>query len=209
MKAQRTLIEKHYWNEEGAYSEEISQMTAEQVPAIGRAKNLMGEILRASNRLYYEYCNNGNGNAIVVIDADPEEIACPCCNGTGCCLVLNEDGEEEEIDCECCGGCGYVYEDNGGVEYRVNEYWLGFVNLIKEAFTDTDDDKNTPEFIKEAGFAMDSLKAFLEECAPSGDKWYFNDDNMHRYDLMMDLVYEYAMNHQNDSREIPAWYENE
>lgn len=54
---------KHYWNNEGVYDKEFAQLTEELVPATGMAKNLRGELVRAANRLYYEYCNNGNCNA--------------------------------------------------------------------------------------------------------------------------------------------------
>ena len=31
---------------------------------------------------------------------------------------------------------------------------------------------------------------------------------MHMYDLMIDLVYEWAVEHENDNNPIPAWYNN-
>lgn len=66
---------KHYWNNEGVYDKEFTQLTEELVPAVGRAKNLRGELVRAANRLYYEYCNNGNCNAAEpVYFEEPEEF---------------------------------------------------------------------------------------------------------------------------------------
>ena len=63
MKIRSTELSKHYWNNEGAYETEFKQLTDELMPATGRAQYLVGEVVRAANRLYYEYCNNGNMNA--------------------------------------------------------------------------------------------------------------------------------------------------
>lgn len=63
MKIRSTELSKHYWNNEGAYETEFKQLTDELMPAGGRAQYLVGEVVRAANRLYYEYCNNGNCNA--------------------------------------------------------------------------------------------------------------------------------------------------
>ena len=63
MKIRSTELSKHYWNNEGAYEAEFKQLTDELMPATGRSQYLVGEVVRAANRLYYEYCNNGNCNA--------------------------------------------------------------------------------------------------------------------------------------------------
>ena len=63
---------KHYWYNEGVYDKEFTQLTEELVPATGMAKNLRGELVRAANRLYYEYCNNGNCNAAEPVYSDEE-----------------------------------------------------------------------------------------------------------------------------------------
>lgn len=52
-----------YWNNNGAYQEEGDRLYAEMVPDSGSASTLNGELIRAINRLFYEYCNNGNCNA--------------------------------------------------------------------------------------------------------------------------------------------------
>jgi hypothetical protein len=51
-----------YWNESGAYQKEFDKLERELVPASGEAETVHGKMLRAINRLYYDFCNNGNGN---------------------------------------------------------------------------------------------------------------------------------------------------
>lgn len=67
----------HYWDEGGAWKNEMDELTG-AMPATGSAKTLNGELVRAINRLYYDYCNNGNMNAAEVTtvsnwDDDDEE----------------------------------------------------------------------------------------------------------------------------------------
>lgn len=54
-----------YWNNNGAYQEEGDRLYAEMVPNSGSASTLNGELIRGINRLFYEYCNNGNCNAAI------------------------------------------------------------------------------------------------------------------------------------------------
>lgn len=73
-----------YWNNNGAYQEEGDRLYEEMVPASGAAATLNGELIRGINRLFYEYCNNGNCNAAEVHyvgdrfydedEEDPDEI---------------------------------------------------------------------------------------------------------------------------------------
>lgn len=52
-----------YWNDNGKFSKELSELTEKMMPDSGNAETLNGELVRAVNRLWYEYCNNGNCNA--------------------------------------------------------------------------------------------------------------------------------------------------
>lgn len=54
--------DQHYWNDNGGNEQELKRLTEKFMPASGRAENLVGEVIRAVNRLYYEFCNNGNGS---------------------------------------------------------------------------------------------------------------------------------------------------
>lgn len=191
METKRTEISKHYWNNEGVYDKEFTQMTEELMKPKGRGDNLRAEVVRAANRLYYEYCNNGNCNAVHVEYGDEVEVTCSCCGGSGYL------GDDEDDTCDECDGSGVVYEE-GENEYSVDEYWDNFIRLIQETI-------NTEEAFK----AMEDIRSFIEDnCYSEPRDWYFNDNNMHKYDLMIDLVYEWAVEHADDNREIPSWYKN-
>ena len=196
METKRTEVTKHYWNNEGVYDKEFTQMTKELMKATGRGDNLRAEIVRAANRLYYEYCNNGNCNAVHVEYGDEIEVTCPCCGGCGSL------GDDEDNICDECGGSGVVYEE-GENEYSVSEYYDNFIKLIIDTLND-----------RESLKAMQDIRSFIEQIddvAPHGlyfNDWYFNDKNMHMYDLMIDLVYEWAVKHENDNTPIPDWYKN-
>ena len=80
-----TSPEGSYWNHNGAYQEEGDRLYEEMVPATGAAETVHGELIRGINRLFHEYCNNGNGNACEVTrvgdhgwwdeeEGDPDEI---------------------------------------------------------------------------------------------------------------------------------------
>jgi hypothetical protein len=88
-----------YWEENGVYQAEYEKLFDELVPGYGSARTINGELIRCVNRLFYDYCNNGNGNAQ---EHEYEEEDCWICNGGG----EDEDGD----DCEDCGGAGTDYE---------------------------------------------------------------------------------------------------
>lgn len=191
METKRTEITKHYWNNEGAYESQFDALTKTLMPAEGRAEYLVGEVVRAANRLYYEYCNNGNCNARFIKELEPEEYECPCCGGSG---VVGEDDDEE--CCEECGGSGVCYGDPD-YEVEISVFYGAFVDLLRDAFSD---DENT-EGVK----AMDAIENFIMNQDPD-QRNYFSDYHMHKYDLMIDLATEYAIKHYNDKTEIPKDY---
>lgn len=187
----RTEITKHYWNNEGVYDKQFTQLTEQLMKATGRGDNLRAEVVRAANRLYYEYCNNGNCNAVNIEYGDEVEDICPCCGGCGYL------GDDEDDTCDECGGCGVVYRE-GESEYSVSEYYNNFIELIRDALND-----------KESNGAMEDIRSFIEQTAEGAPRdWYFSDSNMHKYDLMIDLVYEWAVKNKNDNTPIPNWYNN-
>ena len=59
---------KHYWNGDHDRQSEYDQLYKELVPAEGKAETVNGELIRCISRLTYEYCNNGNLNAVDVDD---------------------------------------------------------------------------------------------------------------------------------------------
>lgn len=62
MKKKNTPKGKSYWDESGVYQKEYDQLYEELVPASGEAETSDGRLLRSISRLYYDFCNNGNGN---------------------------------------------------------------------------------------------------------------------------------------------------
>lgn len=187
METKRTEVEKHYWNNEGVYSKEFSEMTERLMKPSGCGDNLTAEVVRAANRLYYEYCNNGNCNAVDI--SEPAETICPCCGGDG--YIVEDD---EAYTCDECDGEGVVYED---ADINIDEYYDNFIKLIKKSI-------KTNEAIE----ALNNIRSFILDGVGAPHDWYFNDNNMHMYDLMIDLVYEWAVEHENDNNPIPAWYNN-
>ena len=55
-------MENTYWNDNGLYQEEYEQMSNDLVPASGKCDTLAGEMVRAAQRLGYDFYNNGMGN---------------------------------------------------------------------------------------------------------------------------------------------------
>lgn len=90
-----TPIGQSYWNNNGIYQQDLDRLN-ELIPASGEADTLHGEMIRAINRLYYEYCNNGNINAKNMVSIKDE---CECC-GSG---YLTEEYEE-------CGGVDKFFQ---------------------------------------------------------------------------------------------------
>ena len=68
-----TSPEGSYWNHNGAYQTEGDELFEKMVPASGAAATLNGELIRGINRLFHEYCNNGNCNALEIEEFDDDE----------------------------------------------------------------------------------------------------------------------------------------
>jgi hypothetical protein len=132
-----TPLGKSYWNENGAYQKEFDKLYEENVPSMGSANNLHGELIRACSRLVYEYCNNGNCNA-----STSHYETCPQCHGAG-----YEDYGGEYEDFSYCGG-------NCSVDSApyMSKMYDGFIHLIEE---------NVPETKKLA----EQLREFI--CTPA------------------------------------------
>lgn len=109
----RTELGKSYWDETGAYQLDFDMLTKQLMPPNGEAETVNGELIRAVNRLYYEYCNNGNCNACEIEYGEEE--------------VLNDIWCEEEED--------YISEwelEEVEVGADVSEFYMGFIDLIKQ-----------------------------------------------------------------------------
>jgi hypothetical protein len=113
--SKRSGIKEHYWGDNGAYQKSLEELRS-LVPDKDKAETIHGELVRSIERLYYDYCNNGNMNCL-----EYDEIDCPQCDGSGW------DDEEAEIDCHNCMGDCYV---NDGI--LITNFFKQFVNFLLE-----------------------------------------------------------------------------
>ena len=111
-------MKQSYWEGTGKYSKELEELTSELVPSSGKATSVKGEVLRAINRIAYDYYNNGCGNIFTAIIRDKEfEIECFC------------EGLDEY--CTDCDGSGIIYEVEQIVEeVKVESFWQKFFDTI-------------------------------------------------------------------------------
>lgn len=177
---------QHYWNGNGGNEQELQRLTEKFVPASGRAENLVGEVIRAVNRLYYEFCNNGNCNAMDCYTIPGEWVECSRCSGSGYVEEYDEDSE-----CCDCGGEGGYYEDDEE-EYTLNGFYGNFINLIREYFTS----KNCAEGVR----AINELEAIVENMCDTTDA------NMSVYDRVTDYAVWLVLNDEDNTTPIPEWY---
>lgn len=175
---------KHYWNNEGVNQELFDRLTTELMPSRGSAKTLNGELIRAVNRLSYEYCNNGNWNACEKTEGEYEE--CKECSGTG--YVTDEDGDEEI--CRCCYGDGVVFEY---VEYNISDFYGKFLGLIEEFVIFDEKDSEL----------LSNIKDIILLNSDTGTD-YFSNKNMSAYDRLIDYTLRYVVN--NEDKALPEWY---
>ena len=122
-----TPLGQSYWYETGVYQEGYDLLYAQLVPDSGYAPTIHGEMIRCVSRLFYDFCNNGNCNAV---DMKMEE--CHQCGGCGYEENYNEDDDEwENEDCHWCDGSG---QDEG--ESFVTEYYQEMLDFLNEFIND-------------------------------------------------------------------------
>jgi hypothetical protein len=112
-----STLEQHYWNSNGVYQEQYDALWKSLVPDSGESSSIQGEMIRCIGRLYYDFCNNGNCNAIDVRMED-----CDSCEGSG----YEEDADGDEQDCGWCGGDCQVEGD-----YYVTEYYDEMLSFLE------------------------------------------------------------------------------
>lgn len=122
-----TELGKSYWAENGAYQVDYDRLYEQLVPATGYAPTIHGEMIRSVGRLFYDYCNNGNCNAV-----DMKMDTCHQCGGWGYEESYNDDEEQETEDCHWCDGSG---ECEG--EKFVTEYYQEMLDFLDEFLNDT------------------------------------------------------------------------
>lgn len=108
-------LTQHYWNNNGVYQDLYDSMWQSLVPASDSASTMHGELIRCISRLYYDFCNNGNCNAI-----DVEQDDCSYCDGLG-----YEDVDSDESCSRCDGNCT---EDG---ELFITEYYDDMLSFLE------------------------------------------------------------------------------
>lgn len=186
-----SALNQHYWNNEGAQQKEMDRLTEKFMPAKGCAENFTGEVVRAINRLYYEFCNNGNCNARDCKITPGEWIECSHCGGDGY-TEEEYDGEVYEEECPACGGEGGYFEEDEE-EYCLNEFFGNFIKLIHQYF----EQKNCKEGIE----VINDIQRVIEDhCEPT-------EYNISKYDRCVDYIVWLVLNDEDNQEPIPEWYE--
>lgn len=163
-----------YWNNNGAYQEEHDRLWEELVPASGSAPTIHGELIRAVGRLFYEFCNNGNCNAIEV-----ETGTCSHCGGDGEEYRGYDEDEEEDVydECDWCDGSG---EEEG--DTVITPFYASFLDLIEE---------NVP------GAPVQELRDFMEDNSRGYSRYKFDDEEMSIYNALTDAVIHHILTTEN------------
>lgn len=182
---------QHYWNNEGAQQKEMDRLTEKFMPEKGCAENFTGEVVRAINRLYYEFCNNGNCNVLDCKITPGEWVECSYCGGDGY-TEEEYDGEVYEEECPACGGEGGYYEEDEE-EYYLNEFFGNFIKLIHQYF----EQKNCKEGIE---VINDIQRVIEDQCEPT-------EYNISKYDRCVDYIVWLVLNDEDNQEPIPEWYE--
>lgn len=184
---------QHYWNSEGAQQKEMDRLTEKFMPAQGCAENFTGEVVRAINRLYYEFCNNGNCNALDCETIPGDWVECTHCDGIGYVEEEWDDGTFSTAECSVCGGEGGYYEEDE-FEYSLNKFFGNFLNLIRHYCKS----KNCWEGVE----AVDEVQNIIENRANPIDV------HISAYDRMVDYVVWLVLNDEDSEKAIPGWYTN-
>jgi hypothetical protein len=173
MEKRNTEPGKSYWNNNGAYQVEYDKLWKELVPSSGSCDTLHGELIRATGRLFYEFCNNGNCNAIEV-----EMGRCSHCGGDGeIGEGEDEDGEEIYESCSWCDGTG---EEEG--DTLITDFYGGFLDLIE---------KNVPEA------PVQELRDFMEDPGKGYSRYTFISEEMGIYNALTDSVVHHILTTEN------------
>lgn len=201
MEKKQTPKGKSYWDGNGVYQKEYDALYERLVPVQGEANSVHGEMIRSISRLFYDFCNNGNGNAIEVPtsweDCDRcdgtgyEKQECQFCEGDGHegddmdeCSGCSGDGEVDQ-DCEWCGGeCG---EDVSG-DPEITPYYESMLDYLEEHMDDTS--------------SLEKLREFMLDPNNGYNSYTYNDKEMKVYNDVCDAVVYQILTTENVFREF-------
>ena len=174
IKFTNTTIGESYWDKTGAYQSEYEELYHKYVPHRGEADTEIGKALRAVSNLYYEYYNNGNGNARgVEFEEEANWVECDNCCGSGSYF---DDFLDEEITCPCCGGEGGHWEDKE--EYFVEETYENYLSFLTTIFSDNNDVIRVIEDVRNIICQIGMKREYCEEV----------------YNMLVDYVLFWAIN---------------
>lgn len=173
-----------YWNSTGIYQKEYNILT-KLVPDMGEANTMHGEMIRCVGRLYHDFCNNGNCNAIDHT-VETETHDCSECNGSGEVEERNDEtGETEMVSCGDCCGSGEYEEDVDG-EAFINPFFKKMIDFLRQKVSDKT--------------VIDNLEAFMLDNSKGYSQYKFDDEEMNVYDLLADEVIYICLTTENESR---------
>lgn len=190
-----TELGKSYWDESGAYQKEYKELYDKLVPTSGSSETLHGELIRAISRLFWDYCNNGNGNAAEAKYGETE-YTCYDCGGSG---EIEADDEGNVEYCESCGGSG-VYTEEEIEEVEITPFYGKFLDLIQNNLEKEFDANEVYEIVSTV---EEIIKISVEDHGSN----YFNNENMAAYNKLSDYVIWFVLN--TDDAELPENYERD
>lgn len=163
-----STLKQHYWGGTGVYQYEYDKLYSELVEISGSAKTINGELIRCISRLYYDYCNNGNCNALEI-----EMETCDECGGSG---FEDYDDDEDGTDCSWCGGNCQVEGD-----VYVTDYYDEMLDFLETYM-------NEKHLAKELRYWMVNNYQ---------SRYSFSDEQMNMYDKVADAVVYQCLTTQN------------
>lgn len=188
-----TELGKSYWDESGAYQKEYKELYDKLVHPSGSSKTLHGELIRAISRLFWDYCNNGNCNAVEAKYGETE-YTCYDCGGSG---EIEVDTEGNVEACESCGGSG-VYTEEEIEEVEITPFYGKFLDLIQVSLKKEFDANDVYEIVS-------TVEEIIKTSVEDNGSNYFNNENMAAYNKLSDYVIWFVLN--TDDAELPENYE--
>ena len=181
----------NYWDGKAKLYPTYIKFFKALVPQNGEAPTQDGESIRAIGKLTYDYCNNGNCNALEVETEScsecggcgyEEEEACNHCGGSGKdedgddCIDCDGSGSEEQQDCYVCGG-----ECNVESERTIRS---DFEDLLMHVETYVPNSKKAVQKVRD-------VITKREGCT-------FKGDEMNAYTEMSNIIVEHVMKNQDN-----------
>lgn len=189
LKMKKSTLKQHYWGDTGVYQKEYDKLYNDLVPARDMAETIHGELIRSISRLYYDFCNNGNCNAL-----EYEDETCDTCDGEGYqeCRDCEGDGyyyddEDERVDCDCedredCYSCDGECRIDGDI--FITSYYKEMMDFLKEYISE------------DLYYAVEEL----EEWMLNTNKIYkydYTDKEMNKYDAVADAIVYQCLTEEN------------